>query len=277
MSSYLSRPSMRSIQAMVLMTYFLMNDNHASDAWAFAGILNRQAYALGLNRDPSFIVPHATAFEKQQRRKLWQAVLLQDTFFTVLLKLPPTAMHTDVKVDDLLPDLEDVDGTGAVPHEASDISFIRSMWTLANLVQQTICPQRSLDLPICTSPKQRTNLISSFHQIFASFPAPFQTFTEPFICELASQNKRSARQILFLASNYFHCLMLVCADEHQNIGVDVEGTLQAAHSAMNSFFLLHDLFEDEARVWYHFQNRAFSEAVRPRNFLFPSPPPLNNH
>lgn len=46
MFSYLGRPSMRSIQTMVLITYFLMNDNHASDAWAFAGVLIRQAYAL---------------------------------------------------------------------------------------------------------------------------------------------------------------------------------------------------------------------------------------
>lgn len=53
MSSYLSTASLRSIQAMVLMTYFLINDNHASDGWAFAGILVRQAYAMGLHRDPN--------------------------------------------------------------------------------------------------------------------------------------------------------------------------------------------------------------------------------
>ncbi len=32
-SSYLSSASIRSIQAMVLITYFLINDNHASDGW----------------------------------------------------------------------------------------------------------------------------------------------------------------------------------------------------------------------------------------------------
>lgn len=53
MSSYLSTASIRSIQAMVLITYFLLNDNHASDGWAFAGILMRQAYAMGLHRDPN--------------------------------------------------------------------------------------------------------------------------------------------------------------------------------------------------------------------------------
>ena len=260
-SSYLSRPKIRSIQAMVLITYFLMNDNHASDAWAFAGILIRQAYALGLNRDPSIILPNASFFERQQRRKLWQAVLLQDTFFTVLLKLPPTATHTDVKYEDLMADFSDNNGMEVVPHEAADVYFIRSMWKLANLVQRSICPQRSLDIPICSSPRHRNQLIESFKQIFDTFPYPFPNFTESDIIELSSQNKRSARQSLFLASNYYHCLMLVCADEHQDLSVDIEGTLDAGHTAINSFFLLHDLFEDEARVWYHFQNRAFSEAL----------------
>ena len=74
--NYLGRPSLRSMQCMVLVIYFLMNDNHASDAWAFAGILTRHAYALGLNRDPSVTAPNSSPFEKQQRRKLWQAVRL---------------------------------------------------------------------------------------------------------------------------------------------------------------------------------------------------------
>ncbi|TVY88447.1 Transcription factor, partial [Lachnellula willkommii] len=78
LSSYLNKASVRSIQAMVLVTYFLINDNHASDGWAFAGILIRQAYAMGLHRDPNIVSPHASTFDKQQRRKLWQAVLLQD-------------------------------------------------------------------------------------------------------------------------------------------------------------------------------------------------------
>lgn len=52
-SSYLSTASIRSIQTMIMLTYFLINDNHASDGWAFAGILVRQAYAMGLHRDPN--------------------------------------------------------------------------------------------------------------------------------------------------------------------------------------------------------------------------------
>ena len=142
-----------------------------------------------------------------------------------------------------------------------DVTYISSMWNLANIVQSTLCTPRSLSLPISSSHTQRTSLIASFHRIYMSFPAPFRTFTEASICDLARRSKRLARQTLFLTSNYFHCLMLIYADEHEHLDIDIHGTLDAAHEAINSFFLLRALFEDEAMVWYHFQHRAFSEAV----------------
>ena len=142
-----------------------------------------------------------------------------------------------------------------------DVTYLSSMWNLANIVQSTLCTPRSLSLPISSTPTQRTSLIASFHRIYMSFPVPFRTFTEASICDLASRSKRLARQTLFLTSNYFHCLMLIYADEHEQLDIDVHGTLDAAHEAINSFFLLRALFEDEAMVWYHFQHRAFSEAV----------------
>ena len=230
--SYLSRASMRSIQTMVLISYFLMNDNHASDAWAFAGIIQRQAYALGLNRDPSIICPDAHASEKQQRRKVWQAVFLQDTFLSVIIKLPPTVTHTDVRLEDL-EETEDA----ALERGATDTSFMRSMWSLAHIVQSTICTPRSLDRPICHSSAERIRLVSQLQRIYKSCPLPFRTFSESAICELARRNQRLARQTLFLTSNYFHCLMLIYADEHSEMACDVRGTLEAAHVRTLPFLL----------------------------------------
>ncbi len=145
--SYLNRASVRSIQAMLLITYFLINDNHASDGWAFAGILVRQAYAMGLHRDPDIICPNASPFDKQVRRRLWQAVLLQDTFLTVLLSLPPNATHNDVNIEAF------VDGSSSISLDnPTDTPYVRGCWALANLVQEAICSPRSLDLPIVTNP-----------------------------------------------------------------------------------------------------------------------------
>lgn len=85
---------------MLLISYFLINDNHASDSWAYSGVMIRQTYALGLN-DPPKVVGDADAFEMQQRRKTWHAVFMQDTFLTVILEFPPTAYQNDVKIQDL--------------------------------------------------------------------------------------------------------------------------------------------------------------------------------
>ncbi|KAB5540472.1 fungal-specific transcription factor domain-containing protein [Coniochaeta sp. 2T2.1] len=256
MNSYLSTASIRSIQAMVLITYFLINDNHASDGWAFGGILMRQAYAMGLHRDPNIVTPNASTFEKDQRRKVWQAVLLQDTFLTVLLSLPPSATHTDVNVDDLIDDSSSIANSNP-----TDTAYIRGSWTLANLVQETICSPRSLDLPICTTQRHKSKLVADFRAVYRAFPDVFRSWDAESLSGLAQTNKRVVRQTLFLTSNYFHNLMLVHASESADVPLNVRGTLEAAHDAITAFFVLYGLFEVEARVWWVFNHRAFLEAL----------------
>ncbi|KAI1409127.1 fungal-specific transcription factor domain-containing protein [Hypoxylon sp. FL1857] len=254
MFSYMNTASLHSVQAMVLIGYFLINDNHASDGWAFSGLLLRQAYAMGLHRDPNIVTPTASEFEKQQRRKLWQAVLVQDTFLTVLLSLPPNATHTDVKVEDFLDEV----GFGDSP---TDIAYIRGSWMLANLVQETISSPRSLDVPICSTQRQKSKLVADFRAVYRSFPDVFRSWDQESIAQLACSNKRIVRQTLFLSSNYYHNLMLVHASESPDVPVNVRATLEAAHEAITSFFVLFTLFDAEARVWWVFHHRAFLEAL----------------
>ena len=271
MSSYLNKTSIRSIQAMVLITYFLINDNHASDGWAFAGILMRQAYAMGLHRDPNIVVPHAAEFEKQQRRKLWQAVLFQDTFLTVLLSLPPSATHTDVSVSSLVDDADSIASTSP-----TDTAYIRGCWALANLVQESICSPRSLSLPIASTPRQKSTLLSAFRAVYRSFPDHFRSFTATSLIALARTNKRLVRQTLFLTSNYWHNVMLLHASSspppapsstteggprnEPAVPVSVKGVLEAAHEAMTAFAILWEIFGSEARVWWVFCHRSFLQA-----------------
>ncbi|TVY16047.1 Fusarisetin A cluster transcription factor fsa6 [Lachnellula arida] len=256
LSSYLNKASVRSIQAMVLVTYFLINDNHASDGWAFAGILIRQAYAMGLHRDPNIVSPHASTFDKQQRRKLWQAVLLQDTFLTVLLSLPPSATHTDVNVEDLQDDASSIANTNP-----TDTAYIRGCWTLANLVQETICSPRSLDLPISSTPRQKAKLLADFRAVYRSFPDVFRCWDTETIALLTQTNKRIVRQTLFLTSNYFHNVMLLHSSASDEVPVNARGALEAAHDAITAFFLFYELFDSEAKVWWVFNHRAFLEAL----------------
>lgn len=208
------------------------------------------------------VTPDASPFEKQQRRKVWQAVLLQDTFLTVLLSLPPSATHTDVSVDDLLDH-----GSSIASSDPTDNAYIRGSWTLANLVQETICSPRSLDVPICATARHKSKLIADFRAVYRSFPDVFRSWDTESLTALAGTNKRVVRQTLFLTSNYFHNLMLVHASESPDVPVNARGTLEAAHDAIGAFFLLFNLLESEARVWWVFNHRAFLEALCIGNVL----------
>lgn len=49
--------------------------------------------------------------------------------------------------------------------------------------------------------------------------------------------------------------------------MNIRGALEAAHDAIVAFFILFDLFESEARVWWVFNHRAFLEAMCIGNIL----------
>ncbi|EWZ78370.1 hypothetical protein FOXG_12458 [Fusarium oxysporum f. sp. lycopersici 4287] len=261
-ATYLSSASLRSIQAMVLLAYFLVNNNHTSDAWAFSGISIRQAHAMGLHRDPTIVTPDANLFEKQQRRKIWQAVLLQGTSLAVILSLPPPATHTDISVENPLDDSSSI-----AQSDFADAAYIRGCWTLANLVQETICSPRSLELPICTTVRQRSKLIADFRAVYQSFPDVFRSWDPDRITAMAKTNKRVVRQTLFLTNNYFHNLMLVYASESPDVPANIHATLDAAHDAITAFFTFFSLFEIEACAWWGFNHRAFLEALCIGNVL----------
>ena len=301
--SYLNRASLRALAAMTLLTYFLMNDNHASDAYAFSGILLRQAYAMRLHRDPDIATPDCSEVEKQVRRKMWQAVFFQDTFLTVLLKLPPNATHSDVQPDSLVDEVtlreqgHDVSspytinsGTRvenlmsisviAPPQDTlpppkipahlvdpavdrQDVDYIRSMWKLGNLVQENLSSRLSLSLPLVSSSRQKTSIISSFRAFYRALPTSLTTLDPQLLAQQALTNSRAVHQNLFLTSNFYHCLMILQVSENEETGVEcnVRGTLEAAHEAIWAFFKLHRMFENESGVWWVFQHRAFEEAV----------------
>lgn len=192
----------------------------------------------------------------------------------MLLSLPPSATHTDVSVDDLVTDADPASAgyVSIAADDPTDTAYIRGSWTLANLVQETICSPRSLDLPICATARHRAKLVADFRAVYRSFPDAFRSWDAESLARLAAGSrgeagKRVVRQTLFLSSNYFHNLMLVHASEAPGAPCNVRGTLEAAHDAIHAFFVLCDLFEAEARVWWVFNHRAFLEALCMANVL----------
>lgn len=123
-------------------------------------------------------------------------------------------------------------------------------------------------MPICTTARHKSKLVSDFRAVYRSFPDVFRSWDPDALAQLAQTNKRVVRQTLFLSSNYFHNLMLVhAAESGPDVPVNVRGTLEAAHDAITAFFVLYALFEAEARVWWVFNHRAFLEAVCMGNVL----------
>ena len=303
LGAYLNRTSVPMLQAMVLMTYFLMNANRGSDGWAFQGIVIRQAYAMGLNRDPNVISkPKGTLAEQQEKRRLWIAVVCQDASMSVVLKLPPGATHMDVNITrPILPPPADWDvassstssfdeaveyPTGIPPTNfgrLSDIGYCNGMFSLALLEQETISSPRSLSLQLAPTSKQRTRLLARFQACYSSWPELFRTWDEASLWALGAADiigRRVVRQIFFLTSHYWHCVMLIhvegCDASVETLRSDVEwdehlfsvrGALEAAHSTLRVFFVLPRLLEGEAGSWWTMAHRAFAAAV---SFLFPT-------
>ncbi len=61
--------------------------------------------------------------------------------------------------------------------------------------------------------------------------------------------------------------MLVHASASEEVPINAKAALEAAHEAIQSFFLLYGLFESEAKVWWVFNHRAFLEALCIGNVL----------
>ena len=210
---------------------------------------------------------------------------------TVLLKLPPTATHSDVPVESLSDENEfSTDGLDmcllgahsrvenlmsikiiapqacepvvqpATHHLVdpatmkSDVIYLRNMWHLGNLVQENISSPCSLSLPLANSPRHKDSLIAAFRRLYKSFPSNLTQLDYNVLQRRARTNPRGVRQNLFLTSNYFHCLMLIQASENESAGVEcnLKPALEAAHEAIWAFFILWGFFEVEAGVWWVF-------------------------
>jgi hypothetical protein len=61
--------------------------------------------------------------------------------------------------------------------------------------------------------------------------------------------------------------MLLHSSASPDVPVNIRGSLEAAHDAINSFFLLYAILESEAQVWWVFNHRAFLEALCIGNIL----------
>lgn len=272
-SSYLNHPTLPTVQTMILIFYFLVNDNHASDAWTFSGITLRQAYVLQLNRNPEDVVPGASPEEKHTRLRLWAFIVHQDTALAMFLKLPPSAGLADIGPHFLHYNEEDaMSGLyGANPlspnmgpeyAEAArlDIAYVRLLWAMSLFQMEYICTPRALGLPLCRSAAHQQEIIAKFHAVYQTSSSPFGSYD---VQRFYVKNSRLAKQQQAAACSIFHNLMLIAADNNDIEGVpcDLYPALGAAHDALSAFFAMIRTFGAEVNGWWAYQHRAYEQAV----------------
>lgn len=72
MGNFLLRPNFDSIQALLLVSFSLLNDMKAEGSWALLGLTCRLALSLGLHRLNNNEITDPEAKRKETiRRKLW--------------------------------------------------------------------------------------------------------------------------------------------------------------------------------------------------------------
>ncbi|KAL1954325.1 hypothetical protein VTO42DRAFT_1399 [Malbranchea cinnamomea] len=93
-----------SIQALLLLTLFMLTVSKRNAAWAYLGMAVRSAYALGLHRKK--IAFAFTPAEQRLRRNIWRSMYILDCFLSASLGRP-TGIHNRDAADSFDGDRED--------------------------------------------------------------------------------------------------------------------------------------------------------------------------
>ncbi|CAG8974134.1 hypothetical protein HYALB_00002771 [Hymenoscyphus albidus] len=99
LSNFLIRPSMESLQALLILGFVLANDMKAEASWALIGLTCRLAQALGLHRGPNETTRLTqSAIEDLPRRKLWWTIVWQDSLLSLSFDRSPIATMTRCQI-----------------------------------------------------------------------------------------------------------------------------------------------------------------------------------
>lgn len=98
-----------SVQALLLMTIFMLCKSKRNTAFALLGMAVRSAYALGLHRDETMIIFGPE--DQAARRNLWRSLFVMDRFLACSLGRPPAISEEDCSGDSLKP------GEPSIPDE----------------------------------------------------------------------------------------------------------------------------------------------------------------
>lgn len=88
LSNFTSRPTLKSIQALVMLVSFLTNSGRFVDAWSLCGLTIHLAHSVGLHSNLQFLDLALTSRESLVRRNLWWWLLYTDQEYFMTLGRP---------------------------------------------------------------------------------------------------------------------------------------------------------------------------------------------
>lgn len=88
MASFMNRPTLLGIRALIIICLYLTNSGHFLDAWALFGTIIRLAQSMGLNRNPKYLDPTPPPRECTIRQTLWWLMLHMDQQYSMMLGRP---------------------------------------------------------------------------------------------------------------------------------------------------------------------------------------------
>lgn len=89
MASFMNRPTLVGIQALIMMGPYLTNSGRFLDAWTLFGTTIRLAHSIGLHRHPKYLDPAPpTDRECHMRQTLWWWMLHMDQQYSMTLGRP---------------------------------------------------------------------------------------------------------------------------------------------------------------------------------------------
>ena len=89
MASFMNRPTLLGIQALIMMGPYLTNSGRFLDAWTLFGTTIRLAQSIGLHRHPKYLDPAPlTQRECNMRQTLWWWMLHMDQQYSMTLGRP---------------------------------------------------------------------------------------------------------------------------------------------------------------------------------------------
>ncbi|KAK6000580.1 hypothetical protein QM012_003305 [Aureobasidium pullulans] len=122
LSNFLLRPTLESIQALLVLGHVLQNNGQADASWALLGTTIRLAQSLGLHSDQ-----HAETLSNEvriNRHKTWRSLLWQDSLLSLSFDRPPARASVDPET--------------FPPEDNNGLSYIECMYEWSQIGRQLL-------------------------------------------------------------------------------------------------------------------------------------------